>query len=116
MTKIYISGKITGLHPELSERFFHIAAKAAITKAEVMHDPHRMTINPLHIKPLFGIRRWFFFMWNDIRMLRKCTHIALIPNWTDSMGATIEFFYAKFIRKIKVIELTDKDMKWRNEI
>ena len=55
-------------------------------------------------------------MWNDIRMLRKCTHIALIPNWTDSMGATIEFFIGKFILKLKVIELTDKDMKWRNEI
>ena len=116
MIVIYISGKITGLHPEVSEKLFRIAAKAAITKAEVMHDPHRMTINPFNIKPLFGIRRWFFFMWNDIRMLRKCTHIALIPNWTDSMGATIEFFYAKFIRKIKVIELTEQDMKWRNEI
>ena len=112
--KIYVSGKITDLDPELAEKIFSIYAKAALNTAEVMDNPNRVVINPLTIKPLFGIRRWFFFMWNDIRILRKCTHIAMIPNWTDSMGATIEFFYAKFIRKIKVIELPE--IKWRNEI
>lgn len=116
MTTIYISGKITGLPHELSEKLFRIAAKAAINKADVMHDPHRMTINPLHIHRRFNWNNWWYKMYGDIRMLRKCTHIAMIPNWTDSMGAFIELFYAKFIRKIKVIELTDKDIKWRNEI
>lgn len=116
MTKIYISGKITGLPEETSQKLFRIAAKAAINKAEVMHDPHRMTINPLHIHRRFKWNNWWYKMYGDILMLRKCTHIALIPNWTDSKGATIEFFIGKFILKLKVIELTDKDMKWRNEI
>ena len=112
--KIYVSGKITGLNPELAEKIFSIYAKAALNTAEVMDNPNRVVRNPLTIKPLFGIRRWFFFMWNDIRILRKCTHIAMIPNWTDSKGACIEHFIGKFIFKLKVIELPE--IKWRNEI
>ena len=116
MIKIYISGKITGLPEHEYKTNFKIAANAAINKAEVMHNPHRMTINPCNIKPLFGIRKWLFFMINDIRVLRKCTHIATMPNWTTSMGAFIEVFVATFIMKIPVIKLTEKDMKWRNVI
>ena len=116
MIKVYISGKMTGIPEDTYRNNFRVAANAAINKAEVMHDPHRMTINPCNIKPLFGIRRWFFFMCTDVNQLRKCTHIATMPNWTDSMGAVIEFFIARFILKIPVIKLTYKDMKWRNEI
>ena len=44
-------------------------------------------------------------MWNDIKELRKCTHIAMQPNWEESKGAFIEHFIAKFIFRLKVMKL-----------
>ena len=63
------------------------------------------TVNPFSIEPLFGIKSWLFFMIADLWQLRKCTHIAMQPNWSDSRGAVIEYYYAKFILKLEVVWL-----------
>lgn len=105
MTKIYISGKISGLSESEYKANFKIAELQVMTLSYIVFMHYDIIINPLDITPLFGIKRWFFFMWNDLKALRKCTHIAMMPNWIYSCGACIEHFIAKFIFKLEVIYL-----------
>lgn len=118
MKRIYLSGQITDLNPyrcklnfAQAEDKMHEWAKQNYTHAikigvmtSYFTDKYEI-INPLNIKPLFGIKKWFFFMWNDLKILKKCDVIAVQENWTKSKGAVIEYFLAKFIWKIKVVEV-----------
>ena len=89
MTKIYLSGKISGLSEnEYKDNFYY--ADLELSKQHSHLYSVSEIINPLDITPLFGIKRWFFFMWSDLKALRKCTYIAMMPNWIDSRGACIE--------------------------
>ena len=116
--KIYISGKITGLHKYVCKRNFEKAIKLAQEWADKENELtvsngilkykcvlNYTIINPLNIKPFLGLKNWLCYMINDIRELRKCNVIAMQPNWMYSKGAVIEYFIAKFILKIKVIFL-----------
>ena len=118
MKKGYISGKITGLHPYRCDRNFKKAVEQAREWAEKEYYRtykigtmiHAFTerfeiINPLNIRPLFGIKKWPFHMIADLRELRKCDVIFVQDNWEDSKGAFIEVFLAKFVWKIKVVKL-----------
>lgn len=118
MKKGYISGKITGLHPYRCKRNFDNAVDKAKEWAEIEYSrtykvgtmTHGFTekfeiINPLDIRPLFGIKKWLFFMIAGLRELRKCDVIFVQDNWEDSKGAFIEVFLAKFVWKIKVVKL-----------
>lgn len=101
--KVYLSGKISGLRPfEAMENF--VDAKDFV-HGNFLGCGMKDIINPLDIKPLFGIKKYWFFMAADLWQLRKCDTIAMQPNWIDSKGAVIEFFVAKFILKLKVIYL-----------
>lgn len=96
---VYISGKISGLtKEEYTQNFFD-------STDFVFNNYSENTINPLDIKPLFGIKKYWFYMAADIWQLRKCTHIAAQKNWIDSKGAFIEVFLAKFIFKQQIIWL-----------
>jgi hypothetical protein len=96
--RIYISGRISGLtESEYTENFSNYASK--------FNWGFNTIINPLDIRPLFGIKKYWFYMITDLCHLRKCDTIAMQPNWIDSKGAVIEFFVAKFILKLKVIYL-----------
>ena len=99
--KIYISGKISGLpDDEFTQNFLDSKHK--------IHDNYDLdakVINPLDIKPFLGVKCWFCYMIMDLLALRKCTHIAMQRNWIDSKGSVIEYFFAKFIFKIKIIWL-----------
>lgn len=98
--KVYISGKISGL----TENEFTKNFDFATYHIEADYQPDEI-VNPIDIKPLFGIKKWIFFMIADIWKLRKCTHIAMQKNWIDSKGACIEHFLAKFIFKHEIIYL-----------
>jgi len=124
--KIYISGQITGLEKIEYENNFR-DAKRFINMA--YSAPWDITVSPLDITPFLGNckrtitvlnysgeykvkhwsefykENWLNYMINDIRSLRKCTHIAMHPNWIESRGAVIEYFLAKFIFKQKIIWL-----------
>ena len=93
--KVYVSGKISGLDLIESQKNFK---NAAILVSEMKKKP----INAFYIKPLFGVKKWFFYMVSDVNVLRKCDSIAMQSNWTDSKGAVIEYFLAKFVFKLKV--------------
>ena len=104
MKKIYISGKISGL----TEEQYRANFMRAIWKVEKMHrfehDKYSI-VNPLNIRPIFGIKKWLFYMINDLRAQRKCTCSAFQSNWTESRGAVIEYYFAKFIFKHEIIML-----------
>ena len=100
--KIYISGKISGLDKDEYEFQFKIARRRVFQETDCFLED---IIIPLDIKPLFGIKKWLFYMIADIWQLRKCTHIAMQKNWIDSNGAIIEYFFAKLIFKQKIIWL-----------
>ena len=95
---IYISGQITGLHEDDYYSNFGDAG-------DVLYKlyPNADIISPLGIKHYFNF--WIGYMISDIRELKKCTHIAMQPNWIESRGACIEYFFSKFIFKQTIIFL-----------
>lgn len=96
--RVYISGKISGLE---SAEYIHNFLQAE----KRMNGRGVVVVNPIKINPLFSIKSWVCYMVADLIELRKCTHIAMQPNWIDSRGAWLEYGYAKFILKIPVIFL-----------
>ena len=98
--RVYVSGKIAGLDRDDAGCNFDSACK--VLQQVFKHD---QIVNPFDIPPFLGIKRWLFYMINDIRKQRKCTHSAFQSNWTDSRGAVIEYYFAKFVFRHKVIFL-----------
>jgi hypothetical protein len=96
----YISGRISGLQEsEARANFEYYANKARETSVRPV-----IIVNPFNIRPFLGIKTWFCYMLADLRELSMCDAIFMQPNWTESRGAVIEFFFAKFIFKITVIK------------
>ena len=100
---VYISGQITGLKKTIYEHRFK---KAEIhLKCKIKSKWHRVyvysdVINPLNIRPLFGIKRWFFFMVADIWVLiNKSDTIYMLNNYKWSKGSKIELWFAKLFNK-----------------
>lgn len=91
--RIYISGKINGLPTH------YYTQKFAQAEVQVQRFYSDNTISPLRIRPLFGIRRWFFHMVSDIYALLKCNAVAFMDNWKDSRGARIEMIVALIANK-----------------
>jgi len=104
MEKIYISGKISGLS-ESQYRYNFMRAAWDVEKMNKFQYENYVIINPLNIRPLFGIKKWLFYMINDLRAQKKCTHSAFQNNWKESRGAVIEYYFAKFIFKHEIIFL-----------
>ena len=98
--RIYISGKISGLHPEDARQNFQFAERELRT----YHQTNNI-INPFSIRPFLGIKCWLFYMISDIREQSTCTHSAFMYNWLESRGAVIEYFFARFIFKHHIIFL-----------
>lgn len=83
--KIYIAGPMTGL-PDLNFPAFHAAAKSLRDDGHVVVNPAELNIEP-------GAS-WHECMRIDIRELVTCEGIFLLPNWTLSRGARLEFHIA----------------------
>ena len=80
-TRIYISGKISGIENEALELFAK-AEKELQTKGFETVNP--MTLNHAHDKS------WRSYMKEDVKALCECDMIYMLSNWTDSKGAIIE--------------------------
>ena len=100
LKRIYVSGQITGIDFNQAEKNFI----SACIEVQQVH-PAAFVVNPFDIEPFLGLRNWLCFMINDIRVQRKCNHSAFQKNWIESRGAVIEYFFAKFIFKHKIIFL-----------
>ncbi len=98
---VYLSGKISGLPTHEMERNFSTAAIECVNTLGV----NISLIKPHRYKPLFNIDKWIFYMIPCIRRVKKSHIIAMHPSWTESKGAVVEYFFAKFIYKIEIIFL-----------
>ena len=83
--RIYIAGPMTGL-PELNFPAFNAAAAALRTAGSTVINPVELNANP--------DSSWYDCMRIDIRELVTCESICLLPNWTMSRGARLEFHIA----------------------
>ena len=97
---VYLSGRISGMWLFLAETNF-LKAQTEVTK----YYNADTIVNPLHIRPFLGVKKWLFYMIADISKQRKCTHTAMLFNWKESKGAVVEYFFAKFIFKQTIIFL-----------
>ena len=100
-TKIYISGRISGLQSFQYEANF-LSATTQVLRMQICSLLD--IVNPIEIKPLLGIKCWFCHMAADIWALLFCSHVAFQKNWIDSRGAKIEMLVAILFNK-KIIML-----------
>lgn len=84
--KVYISGKINGLHPFYSQMRFAIAEKKLKEKGFEVVNPWRIDVS--------DCKDWDEYMIRDLEELRKCEAIYLLSNWQDSNGALVEYHFA----------------------
>lgn len=86
--KIYIAGKITGLHYEEAESLF-IHTATAIEKAG--HTP----LNPMALVDQTPGRTYNEYLLDALRvMMLEAEAVYFLDNWIDSTGARIEFAIA----------------------
>lgn len=92
--RIYISGQITGLHPEEYEPLFCEAEAKMKAKGYEVINPLEIAkgIDPKLIDPATHTEReiWRTIVKADIRELMECEAIYMLPNWERSEGATLE--------------------------
>ena len=87
-TKIYISGKISGIENEAPELF----AKAELElQAKGFETVNPIALNHNHDKS------WHSYMKEDVKALCECDVIYMLNNWTDSKGAIIEHTIAMYL-------------------
>ena len=87
-TKIYISGKISGIENEAPELF---AKAEKELQAKGFETVNPMTLNHEHDKS------WHSYMKEDVKALCECDEIFMLSNWTDSKGAIIEHTIAMYL-------------------
>ena len=106
MTKIYISGKITGLpFPEVKAKFQRME--------ELLEELGIMPVSPLR-NGLTDKHTWNEHMIKDVEILLGCDGILMLDDWESSDGAMIERYIAEkkgmdiwyevpFIEKQKIV-------------
>jgi len=91
MSKVYISGKITGLpQSEYMENFMRAEQK--------MKKAGYSVINPAKINAMLPIdTTWEQYMKVSITLLNMCDAIYMMDNWKDSRGAMMEYDQARYV-------------------
>ena len=90
MKKVYLSGKISGLPPQVAEKNFRQSKLEVIE----LYMPQEI-VNPMYLKPFLGIKCWLCYMITDLIALRSCDAIYMLNNWENSKGAFIEHLIAR---------------------
>jgi hypothetical protein len=81
MTRVYLSGPMSGIEDHNFPAFHRVAAKLRAQGYDV--------INPAELNPNPGMT-WEDCLRVDIRALCTCNAIAMIPGWQYSRGAQLE--------------------------
>lgn len=84
--KLYLAGPMTG-YPELNFPSFHAEAARLRSLGHEVVNPAEL--NPDHTKA------WTDCLKNDIKHLVDCDGIALLPGFSDSKGARLEYEIAR---------------------
>jgi len=93
--KIYISGKVTGLHPNAAFITFVNKERQLQGKGEIFNPVKFCAHLPKNSS-------WVEYMRKCIKVLSDCDEIHMLPNWEDSKGAIVEHDLAKALG-IKII-------------
>lgn len=92
--KIYISGKITGLDPELARKKFAEDEKLFRDQGYEVVNPMKLTGN--------DDETWRECMMDCIEELFYCDAIYMQPDWGQSKGARVEYALAREL-EIRII-------------
>jgi hypothetical protein len=93
---IYISGQISGL-PE-AEALSNFAKAKSCLEERYQFNPNIKIISPMHdIDHEHHDKSWESYMKEDIGELLRCDTIALLPNWSKSKGAKLEYLIAIYL-------------------
>lgn len=87
MKKIYISGPITSITPEVARPIFESAEKKLTQMGFKAVNPMKNGIHPQ--------AEWREHMKADIKLLMDCDAILLLDDWYKSRGARLEYNNAK---------------------
>lgn len=95
--KVYISGRMTGVKD--FEEIFQIAEERIIQLGGEPVNPVKIEHNQSiyeNVAKLVGEEEanWPAYIIRDLVYLLACDYIFLLPGWTRSFGAKIEFFFA----------------------
>lgn len=88
MSKVYISGKITGLDYQEAYNKFESAEKEVINFGGA-------PVNPMKICDNDPTKTWEDYMEIDLAALLRCEGIYMLNNWGASKGARVEYAVAK---------------------
>lgn len=90
MTRLYISGPMTGIEDHNFPAFNAAAEKLAAAGYEVE--------NPAERGVLFGWT-WEDYLTEDLRMVLNSDGLAMLPGWLASKGANLEVYVARQLKK-----------------
>ncbi len=93
--KFYISGKISGLTQEEAFDKFEKAEEDVIKLGYI-------PVNPMKLLPYSPDLEWEDYMDKDLSVLLRCQGIYMLPDWSASRGARIEYVVANE-KGIKII-------------
>lgn len=89
MSRVYISGPITNANPHAQD----CNIQAFNNKAAVLTLAGRDVVNPANNgQPVDAT--WAEHMRADIRLLMDCDTIHMLPGWSNSKGARLEWWIA----------------------
>ena len=100
--RFYISGAITPTKDDLKCSTYaeHITERKDVFRnAESVYLTwFGFAINPFDIKPLWGVKKWAFYMASDIwYLIRYCNAVYMLKGWEESKGARLEHKIAKLL-------------------
>mgnify|MGYP001036145115 CR=1 FL=1 len=88
--KVYIAGRVSGLpYEEVRANF---ARHAAYVRRAWGHQKPHIVLPTVICRPEWS---WWHCMRVCLRALRTCDVAYFMPNWKQSRGARIEYFFAK---------------------
>lgn len=93
MTKIYISGPMSGIEDHNFPAFNEAAAKLRAAGYDV--------VNPAEFDENIG-RSWIQCIVHDLQELAPCDAVATLPDWQESPGANVEVIAA--VREEKIVD------------
>jgi len=88
MSKVYISGKVTGLDYDVAFKMFEDAEQEVKNLGGT-------PVNPMRFCPNEPTWAWEKFMEICLKELLYCDGIFMLKNWGHSKGARIEYVVAK---------------------
>jgi hypothetical protein len=93
MTKVYISGKITGLPMD------HVIEKFEAAEQWLIKEGHYDIVNPVKLDHSANTEQdWALFMKTDLKAFLDCDAILMLPCWPSSDGANLELLIARQLR------------------